>query len=165
MAHISFSRCRSQRDCPYVRHVISHDADAGTLRFDGYFHDVDGEGKTCIPCEAHMTGVGVVRILEKVVGPSTNAYGGESGHMAVERIHAAAASSAPFEPIPAPEPASEREVELRTQEREKLGAEREAAKELPGYDSDDYIDICFFSSNIIDLRYERVKNKSSREGV
>jgi hypothetical protein len=165
---ISFFRCRASSTTqegtppfsgelrlPRVYTVISHDAIAGTLRFDGYFHDED-DGAPNLPRVAQMSGVGIVRILEKVVGPNTNSYGNESDRMAIARTHAAAASSAPFEPIPAPEPPSELELQLRVQEREKLDAEREAAEKLPGYDEFDWMNVCYTSTQIIDLRYELV---------
>ena len=62
---------------------------------DGFFND-ENDGAQKLPRVAHMAGVGIVRILEKVVGPNTNTYGGESNRMAIARTHAAAASSAPF---------------------------------------------------------------------
>ena len=146
----------SQLRVPYVHSVISHDLTAGTLRFDGYFHDED-DGKPKLPRVAYMSGVGVVRILQKVVGPSTNTCGYQSDLLAVARTHAAAASSAPFEPIPEADPPSAHELELRAQERMKRDSDHEAAKKRPGYDDFDWMDICYTPTQIIDIRYEPVQ--------
>ena len=146
--------------CPYVQTVISHDREAGTLRFDGYFHDdgrSEAEGDTGLPRVARMSGVGIVRILEKRIGPDTGSDGRESTQLAIGRLHAAAASSAPFEPIPEPEPPSARELELRLKEKEDLRAEREAARKRPGFDEFDYMNIVFTPTQIVDIRYESIE--------
>jgi len=147
----------NQLRCPYVHHVISHDREAGTLRFDGYFHDGETEGDTGLPRVARMSGVGLVRILEKKIGPDTGLDGRESTKLSVGRAHAAAASSAPFEPIPEPEPPSARELELRLKEKDDLRAEREAARKRPGFDEFDYMNIVFTPTQIVDIRYEIIE--------
>ncbi len=151
----------SQLRCPYVRSVISHNRLAGTLRFDGYFLDEGDGGETGLPRVARMTGVGLVRIMEKAIGPRTGSDGRESTEMLIGRVHAAAASSEPFEPIPKPEPPSALELELERKESEQLHAEREAARKRPGFDEFDYMNICFTATQIIDLRYEPVNEAAA----
>lgn len=150
--------------CPYVQTVISHDREAGTLRFDGYFHDdgrSEAEGDTGLPRVARMSGVGIVRILEKRIGPDTGSDGRESTQLAIGRLHAAAASSAPFEPIPEPGPPSELELELRLKERTLMHEQREAARGQPGFDASDYMNIVFTATQIVDIRYEVVEATAS----
>ena len=134
--------------------VLRYDEVAGTLRFDGYFHDCP------LPLHAVMyvdeVAIGDVSILKTAFGPSTASatHGGrESERMRIERIHAAAATSAPFEPIPEPEEPSVREQELCIEERQKLDAERKAAREDPDYDEADFMNVCFTPTYIVDIAF------------
>jgi hypothetical protein len=142
--------------------VISHDVDACTLRFNGHFYD-DNDGLPLLPRVARMSGVGIVRILEKVIGPSTSSYGNESDSMAIDRVLNAAALSAPFEPIPEPSKPSELELQLRIQEKKKLEADRKEANKKSEYDPDDFYDICWTPSHIIDIRYEKIELESDNK--
>jgi hypothetical protein len=153
----------------YVSHVLCHSEK--TLRFEGRF----GYGKlsegSCMPLprvallvlrEGDVTTFrGVVRIVEVSQGPSTNVYDGRtSNRLRVGRILAAAAKSAPFEPIPEVDPPGQEEIDAeaaedaeRTARMESALRRREAGEAV---NSDDEYDICFFSSNVIDVRYEPI---------
>ena len=158
MPRLSFSKCPTtaqeeqflnRHKLPYVSSVISHDVASCTLRFIGHFYD---DFNSPLPRVARMSKVGIVKILEKVIGPDLNHYGRDSDELANERILAAARLSSPFEPIE-PVPPSKLELEMRSREDEKLEADREEAMKLPDYDYLDWVDLCLTPSNVIDIRY------------
>lgn len=92
-------------------------------------------------------------ITRKIKGPSTGRCGYESENLKIGRIYKAAESSAPFEPIPEPEPPSQHELDMIVEEKKKKYEEMEIARQKPGFDDMDWYDICYTSTNIIDIEY------------
>jgi hypothetical protein len=142
---------------PYVTQTISVvlNETSGTIRFKGHFLGtvgtlylyVDNIDNAYNTIRTYMT----VRIVDKVIGPSTSSYGNPIDDIKRERILAAAAASAPFEPICVPEETIN-EVVMKEQEYvttcDRVRRLREADK--------DYDDIMDYGipSNIIDLRFD-----------
>jgi hypothetical protein len=142
-----------QLNLPYIMKALRIElgTDTGTIRFHGYFND---------PNRVEHR----VRIVKKAVGPSTDTCGRESDRLKVARILAAASASAPFEPIGEVAEATADEVDCRKREE----AERAAhladlrVRAAAGEEIDDmeYYDVCFFPTNVIDLRFELITNGS-----
>lgn len=134
-----------------VNHVIHFDKDKCTMRFNGQFGD---NHSNPLPARMTMNGVSTnIMITRKIKGPSTGRCGYESENLKIGRIYKAAESSAPFEPIPEPEPPSQHELDMIVEEKKKKYEEMEIARQKPGFDDMDWYDICYTSTNIIDIEY------------
>ena len=145
---------------PYVGRTLSVvlNETSGTIRFNGHFHGtagtlylfVDNVDSTYNTIRTYMT----VRIVDKVIGPSTSSCGRPCDDMTRDRIFAAAAASAPFEPICVPEE-TEEEVNCRKQDyAEMCDRVRRLREEDCDYDDTMDYGVCFTPSNIIDLRFD-----------
>jgi hypothetical protein len=155
-------RLLSMSSAPYVAKLIYVDLAGGVMRFDGHFHGLTREelpGHAYMFVEHELATVQQmyhVRIVSAVVGPCTNVYGGRtSDEMSVARTLAAAAASAPFQPIPPPDEPSAEELACRASEAE-AAARRCTMAGSMSRETDDDMDgyVCFTGSNVIDLRFE-----------
>jgi hypothetical protein len=143
---------------PFVTELIDMSITKQVLRFNGYFYENDLKPDTVYKMnyynkkgKRHEFNV---HFIKREMGPSTNNYTGLPGsEMEIERILDAARSSKPFEPINVP-PAPPEELQQLKQDAQDRKEVIERAKLLPNYDPDDYLDICFFPSNVIDIRFD-----------